>query len=611
MINIDPKEGVLDIIYRQWTKRHSFVTGVDFSDTDSGIVIINKTKEKKELPDRKITGDDFVGRHYTNRFNESLRTFSTQPLVWVEPVLNKVSEVSVASEPEQIIEPNIALSDFISHPTSTIIKAPPEFGQTCLAHYLCKEAWYNEGEIWVYLNSNDLKINSIEKSVQAELQLLALEQKDIKCIVLDLWKETDKRLVSILQRLCTLYQDIPIVVMEKIENNEFLLRVHKEEYPRKFDILYLWQIPRASIRKLVNEYNNERNVGEVDRIIEKITSDLEVLNLPRTALNCLTLLKVSEVDFDESPVNRAELINRILFILFNMDSIPTYKVRPDLKDCEYVLGYFCETMIRENMYLFTRDKFLRTLQTFCKEKIIDLDIDTVFEILYQNNILIEREGSFCFRFSFWIFYFTAQRMYHDKDFANFILQDMNYASYPEIIEFYTGIDRRREDALQILTSDIKSAATKLEDKLRFPKDLNIYEAICWSPPKGYLEEIHNKFVDNLKSSQLPNLIKDQYADRNYDKTRPYHQEIQTILQEFSLAILLSITSAGARALRNSDYANPDLKGNLLDLITQSLDQISKVLIAFAPILAKEGFVSFEGVKFYLSGDFSDLLFGQI
>ena len=299
--------------------------------------------------------------------------------------------------------------------------------------------------------------------------------------------------------------------------------------------------------------------------MEKITSDLEMLNLPRTALNCLTRLKASEVDFDESPVNRAELIDRILFILFNMDSIPTYKVRPYLKDCEYVLGYFCETMIRENMYLFTRDKFLRTLETFYKEKVIDLDIETVFEILYQNNILIEREGSFCFRFSFWIFYFTAQKMHHDKDFANFILQDMNYASYPEIIEFYTGIDRRREDALEILTADIKSSAMKIDDYLKFPKglDIAIYDAVQWSPSQKYLEEIHDKFVDNLKASHLPDLIKDQYADRAYDKTRPYNQEIQTILREFSLALLFSITSAGARALRNSDYANPDLKRNLL------------------------------------------------
>jgi hypothetical protein len=77
-----------------------------------------------------------------------------------------------------------------------------------------------------------------------------------------------------------------------------------------------------------------------------------VLNLHRTPLNCLTLLKVSEIDFDESPVNRSEMIKRVLFLLFNIDDVPTYKTRPDLKDCEYVLGYFCEHLIRDGAYSF-------------------------------------------------------------------------------------------------------------------------------------------------------------------------------------------------------------------------------------------------------------------
>ena len=118
-----------------------------------------------------------------------------------------------------------------------------------------------------------------------------------------------------------------------------------------------------------------------------------------------------------SPVNRTELIDRILFLLFNIDDIPTYKVRPDLKDCEYVLGYFCETMIRENKYVFTRQEFLECLHSFCEEKIIELDIQVVFDVLHRNNILVERGGFFCFRFTYWIFYFTAQRMHHDEIFS--------------------------------------------------------------------------------------------------------------------------------------------------------------------------------------------------
>jgi len=38
MIRVSPNEGVIDIIYRQWTKHHAFVSGVNFSNTDDGII---------------------------------------------------------------------------------------------------------------------------------------------------------------------------------------------------------------------------------------------------------------------------------------------------------------------------------------------------------------------------------------------------------------------------------------------------------------------------------------------------------------------------------------------------------------------------------------------
>jgi hypothetical protein len=609
MINVDPKEGVIDIVYRQWTKRRSFVSGVNFSNTDDGIVRINKSENKVEEVDshhnKAIYG--FVDRHLTKILEDALRSFPNQSILWVEPILNKVPETSSEANPERKIEPNIILSAFISNPKSTIIKALPQFGLTCLAHYFRKEAWCSQGSYWIYLDSNNLKTHSLEKSVQAEMQILGCEIKDVKCIILDSWSNREKKSLLLLQKLCELYQDIPIIVMQTISDAQILLNaVTDQQLDRDFEILYLWALSRGSIRKIVTGYNHEKYNNDIDVVITKITSDLEVLNLHRTPLNCLTLLKVSEVDFDENPVNRTELINRILFILFNIDHIPTYKGRPDLKDCEYVLGYFCETMFREEKYTFTRREFLARLQSFCKEKVIDLDVEVVFDVLHLNNILVEREGSFCFRFSYWIFYFTAQRMHHDEKFANFILENMLlYASFPEILEFYTGIDRRREDALKILIKDLQSINSAIDEKLGLPKELNPYKFAQWKPSLEGLEKVQNELTDGVMKSHLPDSVKDQYADRNYDKTRPYHQEIQNILIDYSMATLLNVTTVGARALRNSDYADPVIKRTLLNLIMQAIETLSKVFVILSPILAMEGNVSFDRVAFILVGNFGD------
>ncbi|MGC1374895.1 MAG: metallophosphoesterase [Anaerolineales bacterium] len=603
MIRVDPKDGVIDIIYRQWTKHRSFVSGVNFSNTDNGIVEVKKKSEIVDSHQNKVIRD-FLGRHLSKNLDDALRSFSAQPTVWVEPILNKVPEILSMNDPRLKIESHIALSNIISNPKSLIIKALPQFGLTCLAHYFCKEAWCSKEAYWIYLDSNDLKTHSIEKSVQAEMQILGCGIKDVKCIILDSWSNLEKKPI-LLQKLCALYQNIPIIVMQTIGDTQFLQDTDLNQLNREFETLYLWTLPRSHIRKMVIDYNNARDIGDVDSIITKITIDLDVLNLPRTPLNCLTLLKVSEADFDESPVNRAELINRILFLLFNIDSIPTYKRRPDLKDCEYVLGYFCETMIRNKKYTFTREEFLKQLQSFCKEKIIDLDIEVVFDILHLNNILVGRGELFCFRFTYWIFYFTAQRMRHDENFANFILDDMRYASFPEVIEFYTGIDRHRDDALKILIRDIQSTCDVVNDKCGFPQGLNPYKFAQWTPSKESLEMVQNELSDGVKESRLPDFVKDQYADRTRDQIRPYYQEVQNILQEYSLTTLRHLTIAGARAIRNSDYVDPVIKRNLLQLITQSMEQLAKVIFVLSPILAAKGDATFEGTRILLSETFND------
>ena len=111
-------------------------------------------------------------------------------------------------------------------------------------------------------------------------------------------------------------------------------------------------------------------------------------------------------------------------------------------------------------------------------------------------------------------------MHHEPEFANYILQDMRYISYPEIIEFYTGIDRKREDALKILIDDIQDLCDTVEQKCGFPKDLNPYKFGQWKPSQESIEKMRDELSKGVKESNLPDFIKDQYADSTYDKLAP-------------------------------------------------------------------------------------------
>lgn len=598
-------DGVLDIRYRQWTKNKNFVTGVSFSNTDNGTIVITKSTNNYDHAYQAI-----VSNLLTERFNNSLRSYSSQPIIWVEPILGKNSGLSGLENKSK--DNDVDLDHFISTPKSAIIKAPPQFGLTCLAYYIAKEAWVKKSFFWLYIDFKAVKsINKLTRIIDEELDRIGNKNQQIHGVILDSWMRGERDSAKILQTLEVLYPDIPILVMQTVEDSTFNIEVNAELLNSDFDIFYLLSLSRGHIRKVVSAYNNERQIGDEDIIVEKVTSDLDVLNIHRTPLNCITLLKVSETYFDESPVNRTKMLEMVLFLLFNVEEIPTYKTKPDLKDCEFVLGCFCEKIIRGCKNSFTRDEFIGELESFCQERLIDLEISVVFDVMLSNQIIIKRENQYSFRFTYWIFYFAAQRMHHDQVFADYILQDQRYVSYPEIIEFYTGIDRRREDALRILNKDLHDICAKVNEKVGLPDGMNPFRFLKWIPTADSIEKMKEDITENVLNSNLPKTVKDQHADRNFDQSKPYKQDLDKILDEYSLILLMRCTIACSRALRNCDYVDPKVKQEMLKGILNSWEQLSKVFFAITPLLAVKGSAQFLGAMITLCGDFGSSIEDRI
>lgn len=534
--------------------------------------------------------------------DNALQAFSSQPIIWVDPVISNTNEIS--QNPDENYTRRTDVIEIINNPESIVFNAPPQFGLTSLAHYMVLQSW-ERGNFWLYLDSHNTKSHNIHNAVIRETESLGLKITDLKAIILDSWNSYELDSFKKLKNLSDSYKDTPIIVMHTIEDAKFLKEPNDIKIDREFKQLFLLALPRTQIRKVVAEYNKVKEIGIEDNVLTKVISDLDVLNIHRTPMNCLTLLKVSEKYFDESPINRTDMIEKVLFVLFNMDGIPRYKTKPDLKDCEYVLGRYCEKMIRTDKYCFSRDSFVKELKSFCNEKLIDLEVDVVFDVLVLNHIIVKQELDYCFRSSFWVYYFAAKRMNNDKDFADYIFTSKKYVSFPEIIEFYTGIDRNKVDALEILTKDIKETCDIVNSKVRLTGDMNIFSQIRWQPTEEQIQTAQNQLSENVLSSGLPDDIKDQHADRTYNQIRPYNQSIQKFFAEYSLHNLMQNIRASSRALRNSDYVNPEAKREIFNEILRSWEQISNVLLALTPILADKGQAGFDGHSFTLQGDFGD------
>jgi hypothetical protein len=210
-----------------------------------------------------------------------------------------------------------------------------------------------------------------------------------------------------------------------------------------------------------------------------------------------------------------------------------------------------------------------------------------------------------------MFYFAAHRMHANQEFCNFIFESGKYVNYPEIIEFYTGIDRRRTDALEILNKDLSQTCEEVLTKIGLPEHIDPYLKVEWNPTEASIEQARSEISDNVQLSKLPTQIKDQHSDAMQNQLRPYNQGISTILHEYSLAILMRKIVASSRALRNSDYANAGVKKDLLNSIIGSYEQVAKALMVLTPELAINGHAAFGGQSFNLDGDFGDTIVKRI
>ena len=78
----------------------------------------------------------------------------------------------------------------------------------------------------------------------------------------------------------------------------------------------------------------------------------------------------------------------------------------------------------------------------------------MLSVLIDNSILGKTNLDLIyFKNSYWVFYFIAHRMNMNKEFLQKVYDDKSYIDFPEIIEFYTGIDRNKEDALIVLSKN--------------------------------------------------------------------------------------------------------------------------------------------------------------
>ena len=603
ILTITDQFDAIDVHYRQWAYDR-FVTGTFFSRNDNGTVRLSSSREKESSSRRnmEIELDNRVLSILNNNLERCLKCYASLPAVWVLPNVADRSEFS-SDEKSTIIE----TADAVRKPfRDCIIVAPRQFGLSSLGHYLSLAEWREHpGKYVMYIDSKQIQNHetAIERYVQTELEEIGLSGKNLAAIILDVEDSLKARMVNNIKKL---YKNIPLVILVGRQDNEIGLEHEDTKFNTDFETIFLWSLERNQMREIVQKFVDSGYDLQEEAALDRLVEDLANLNVHRTPLNCLTLLAVYASGIDYSPVNRTDMFERFLFLIFfAYKKLPDYSSVPDMKDALAVIGAFCEKIIRERRNLFAKSDFVLSSTKFCESMSINVDCSQLFEIMYRENIIVGAGESFYFRYVHWVYFFGAHRMHHSSEFCSFVLNDAYYMNFPEIIEFYSGVDRRRKELLEILTQDLQKVNEEFEVRTGIEEHFDPYSVARWALKGSAVGELRNHLREEANRSSMPVDLKDKIADSSYDKSAPYDQSIRTFVRDSSLLECMQIVRAASRALRNSDYVEAEVKSDLLAEIMRGWVKELQVLVMLSPVIARQRFAIYDQIKFFLGAGFED------
>lgn len=583
------------IIYREWfSSRNSFRQGLDFTEEEDGIVKFER---------KTLNIMDPIMAKLNDRYKDTMSVYGNQPTLWLDRFfsLNRFDRSYRFDKKDFYSE-----AEIIEARKNLKIITPAQYGLSSFAWHFLLKLWKEKKEFGIYIDCGLIRKGAVEKVIKAQLSSFEMKESDVNWVIFDNWAVSNKDAKQILTITSQLFPDIPMLILCPMLEKTLLESEIVATTEFSFVNLYMSPLQTHQIRSIVNIYNKRKNIGENDIVLKRLDDDIQNFNMHRTPLNCITLLEVFSNSFDDNPVNRTAVIERILRIIFENEDVPNFKSLPDVKDCEFALGYYCEKMIREENFYFSGKEFCGTLYDFCKVQKITLDINYLFEILLKNHIICQYDiDTYGFRFTYWVYYFAAMRMTKSDDFANYILKDENYAHYPEVMEFYTGSDRTRNNAIEIITNDIIKITSIVHDNIGMPEKLNPFAQLRLNISDEQVEKAIQQLDDNLQKTKLPDDIKDAIVDNQYNPSSPFHQSVYKVFENYSVNYLQEIISIASKALRNSDYIKPENKDTLFDAITKAWFNTIRVIYLMAPALAKDGIAGYDGFKLTLSDGFEE------
>ncbi|RWQ35753.1 MAG: metallophosphoesterase [Mesorhizobium sp.] len=605
-IDIDTDSGDIKISYKVWNPTtHTFIGGTSITGTDDPFIIFpGNSKDQTTTSDSPVT--EVATKYFENKFHDSLNAYASLSGCWITPQLSTNSEHDSQNSSDHLL---LSPLEAVRQSKRLAISAPPRFGLTTLGRFIALESWRANKTALLFLESSEMPLYeaSFKKTVSTFVEKIAISNSSFGGIIVETDSLESEKIKRFIKCIDLLAPDAIIIFLNTQRTANSFNKNASDYLGKGFAEYYLTSLSRSTIREIVRDVIDHGVDISEDYLTDRVVSDIDNINIHRTPFHAKVLLNIASRYFDTRPLNMTEVHSLQLSaaILANMP-IGTYDTAPDTKDCCYALGLFCSKLIRSGAVIFEKNELFGTIEVYCDEKSVDLDVGLLFNCLLKERIIVSSGSSYRFNYMYWIYFFGAHHMITDSEFNTFVMTDKNYAKYEEMIEYYSGIDRRRSDLIRFLRNDLASMNDGFRKRSNIDEQGSVYDAISWRPTINSIDTVNEKIDQIAEESNLPVSVKDTLADKDFDPGRPYRQELRSFIADLSLGTMSRVMNASAKAIRNSDHVDASEKLGLLKEIFLVWKEIIHATLMISPILIRDRMALFEDILFTLESGFDEM-----
>ena len=453
-------ESHLDSIqYRKWsTIYEEFVEGAEFTRTPDGVLLFEKQKTVEE---------DFITKELAQNLQNSLTSYNYTPS-WVDRIVSNVAPGTSVKEEDAFVWDHV---NIINSSKNIQIVGGAQFGLTCFAHKLVLDAWRIKKEHWLYINGFDLRINNVQTSVDNIARNRNINVGEIKTLVIDNWNKTYDDKDKIMAKVAKILPQARIILLNNEDDTLFFAGLNNQSYEEEYQLLYLRELSRRSIRQLTREFIQRQHFDDTSdgKILEKLIRQMMELNVHRTPVNCLQLLLNFQQNFDAHPIDRTKILKSLIMFFFLKPDSYFYTDSLDETDCCVIMGKLCEMLMRSSngtyyQRYFTEDDFKRSTSPL-DGKYSENTRLRLLRAMQDAQIIVPYLNYFEFRFSYWGYFFAAYQMYIDADFYNYMVEHEKCIYMPDIVEFYSGIDPKCDRLVEKIIAELVNLSNDVTTNL--------------------------------------------------------------------------------------------------------------------------------------------------